>query len=158
MTTVAVPYLDSPPLERFGLPELVLGASPTAGAAFTQAVDGINYVRLVSVFFRLVTDANVANRVPFIEYLSSEGLRFAISGAPLTVTASTTTDFYFSSFRTYADWPIDSTVLTPLEPTILSPAMSFKISATSIQATDQISRVRFVWERFFTSGQPPGAY
>lgn len=154
---LTAPELDTPGLERFGYPELVYADSPAAGAKFSSQIAGNFFVRLISVTFRFTPSATVASRIPYIEFTNAADARFALSGAPLTVAASTTTDFYFSVWRTYADWPIDSTVLVPLERTILSPTQKWKIGATAMESDDAITAVRYVYERFFTTGQPPGA-
>lgn len=155
------PLLDAPPLVRYGaVPEYVLGASPAPGAAFEAKTPGQNYLRLVSVFFRLVTSADVADRGVYLEYLDSAGNRFAISGAPVTQAASTTTDYSFQAQLEAAAWPVDTAVLVPLAPVLLLPTFSFRITATNLQAADAISRVRYVQEAFYT-GEPlalqPGA-
>jgi hypothetical protein len=151
VTTFAVPEIDSPPLARFGLPELAYGTSPAAGAKFASPSDQADAIRLVSVHFRLTPDATVANRTPYVEFLDQAGSRFALSGAPVSVPASDVTDFYFSAWRTYADWEVDSTVIVPLERTLLLRGQSWKIGATNLQAADTITAVRFVYERFFTT-------
>lgn len=154
---LAPPEIDTPGLQRFGYPEYVIGTSPAAGQKYVQAIGGNWFVRLLSVFFTFTPSATVASRTPYVEFVDASSRRFALSGAPLTVPASDTTDFYFSVWRTYADWEVDATVLVPLERTILLPTMSWKIGATAIDATDTITNVRFMYERFDTSGQPPGA-
>lgn len=145
------PALDAPPLYRYGLPEYVKGQSPAAGAAFTESVGGAYHQRLVSLFVRLVTDATVANRSVFVEYLDGEGNRFAVNGAPVDQAASSTNDWWFSAFQTDAAWPIDSTIIVPLSPILLPPTFSWKVSAVNLQAGDALSRVRFVRERFYTA-------
>lgn len=148
------PFLDSPPLVRYGsVPEYVKGSSPAAGAAFSQAVPGQYYQRLVSVFARLVTDANVADRTVYLEYLDPEGNRILIAGAPVAQAASTTTDYAFQAFVGQSDWPVDATVLVTLPPLLLLPTFSWRIGAANIQTGDQLSRIRFVQERFYT-GDP----
>lgn len=84
MSTVLAPVLDAPPLQRIGLPEYVKAASPAAGANFSQAIDGSNFVRLVTVWCRLVTDANVGNRTVYVEYRDPEANTVLIAGAPVT--------------------------------------------------------------------------
>ena len=152
MSTPVAPLLDAPPLTRYGLPELVYGISPAAGADFTQAVEGQVYVRLVSVFCRLVTDATVAAREVVVEYRDAADLRFGLSGAPVTVAASTTVDYAFSVFQGQADWPADTTILVPLAPVLLLPTWDFRLHIVNVQATDQISRIRYTWERFYADG------
>jgi hypothetical protein len=144
------PIIDAPPLKRYGWPDLVYGATPAAGAMFSQSVDGRYLKRLVSVFVRLVTSADVASRGVAIEYLDSAGARIGLSGAPVAQTASTTTDYVFSVAQPEAVWPVDSSVLSPLSPMLLLPTWSFRIYVANMQAADALSRIRYVRERFFS--------
>lgn len=157
MSSLVAPSLDAPPLARYGLPEYAIGVTPAAGAAYSEKVPGNYYVRLVSVFFRFVTSATAAERTPYVEFLDGGGNRFAISGPDLTQSESTTTDYYFSAWRQSAVWEVDGSVIVPLDPTLLLPTFTWKISATAMEADDAISRVRIVYERFFTTGPAPGA-
>jgi hypothetical protein len=153
----AVQTLDSPPLVRYGLPEYRLGDAPAAAAHFVQAVEGAFFVRLVSLHVRLVTDANAANRTVLVEYRDDADRRYDLSGAPVTQPASTTTDWIFSAFQAQAEWEIDGTVLVPLHPVLLLPTHDFRVFVDNVQAGDQLSLVRFVWERFYTTSQPSQA-
>ena len=155
MSHPRIPTLDSPPLVRYGLPERVFGTSPAAGTDFTQAVDARYFVRLMSVFCRLVTDATVASREVVLEYRDQAANRYDLMGAPVTVSATSTNDYCFSSFQGQADWPEDSSILVPLHPVILLPSDDFRLHIVNVQATDQLSRIRFVWERFYSQDQPP---
>lgn len=150
------PILDSPALQRYGLPELVYGTQPAAAADFVQAMTGAFHVRLLSVFCRIVTDATVASREVVVEYRDQQAQRFALAGAPTTVLASTTTDYAFNVFQDQADWPSDSTILAPLSPLMLPPGCDFRIHVVSVQAGDQLSRIRFMWERFYSDVAAPG--
>lgn len=147
---------DAPPLPRYGLPELVYGQTPAAGAHFTQAIGGSYYARLLSVFCRLVTDGTAGDRQVVVEYRDAGANRFGLSGVNVTQAASLTGDWYFSLFQPYVSATVDSTALAPLSPLLLEPTWDFRIYVSGIQATDQLSRIRFVWERFLTYGEPPG--
>lgn len=151
MSAFAAPLLDAPPLERYGLPEYVQGASPAAGADFVQALGGNYHVRLVSLFCRLVTSAVVAAREVVVEYRDAEDNRFALFGAPVTVSALDTVDYAFSVFQPRAEWSVDDSIIVPLGPVLLPPTYDFRVHVVNMDATDQLSRVRFVWERFYTS-------
>lgn len=157
MGVLTIPTLDAPALQRYGLPEYVTRPSPAAQGNFSEEIDGRFHVRLLTVYCRFVTDANVANRTVNLEYRDNQDQRFAIFGAPnLTQTASTTTDYFWSAWQGQADWPMDSTVCMPLAPIILPPTFDFRIVLGSAAAGDQLSRIRIYWERFFNEGQPPG--
>jgi len=150
MHALPAPVLDAPPLRRYGLPEEVNGAEPAAGAHFVQEMDSLYFARLVSVFCRLVTDATAANRTVLVEYRDAADRRYALAGAPVTYPASTTIDWAFNAFQPRAEWEVDSTVLVPLPPMLLLPTFDFHVFVDNIQVTDQLSLVRFVWERFST--------
>lgn len=157
MSSLVAPLLDSPPLRRYGPPELVLGTSPAAGAHFVGDVGEGYWARLLSVHVRLVTSAAVANREVVVEYRDVQDQRFALYGAPVTVPASDTVDYVFSVFQSQAEWEVDSSVLVPLGPDLLYPGTDFRIFVVNVQAADQLSRVRFQRERFYPPddvGQP----
>lgn len=146
--TIPIPVNDY--LEPFGLPSLNFGAQPAAGADFTAAVDSAYPARLIAVFCRLVTDGNAANREVVVEYRDAGGNRFAVAGAPVVVTASTTTDYSFQHGLGQPDWPIDSTIIVPLQPFLLVGSWSFRVHVVNVQATDQLSRIRYVWQQYLS--------
>ena len=135
-----------------GFQELVPGTSPAAGADFTQLIDGRYTTRPLSVFARLVTDGNAANRELVLEYRNDQNVRFAVAGAPVTVAASTTTDYYFGTHLGQPDWPADSTILVPLAPVFLRAGWNLRLHVVSAQAGDQLSRISILWERYSTDG------
>lgn len=150
MTTLEAPLVDSPPLRRYGRPSLEYGVSPGAATAFVQTVDGNYLARLLTLYVRLTPDANAANREVTLEYRNAADERFYVAGAPVTVPASDTTDFMFSVFLGQPDWEVDSTVLVPLAPLILEPTFDFRVNVVNAQAGDTLTRIRFVWERFYS--------
>lgn len=155
MHALRTPLLDSPPLVRYGLPELVKGTNPAAAAAFAETVEGGHFQRLVAVIVRLTPDANVANRQLYVEYRDDGGVRTAIAGAPVTVPASDVTDFFFSAYLGQPDWEVSSTVLVPLPPILLLPGHDWRIAVDNMQAGDTLTRIRYWRERFETEHQPP---
>lgn len=145
------PMVDSPPLQRFGWPELAYGLAPAAGAHYSQKVDGAYLQRLVSVFVTLTTDANVADRSVVVEYRDANDRRYQVSGAPVSQTASSEDDWAFNVFQPRAEWPVDSGIVIPLMPTLLLPTHSWRVYVSGIQAGDQLSNVRYVFERFYST-------
>lgn len=154
MHALRTPELDAPPLVRYGLPEYVRAASPAAGASFVQELGGSFYVRLVSLFVRLVTDATVANRTLRLEYRDEGDNIYCVQGNPVTYPAASTEDYSFSVFQPRGEWEVAATNLVPLHPILLPPTHDFAVTVTNVQAGDQLSRIRFVWERFYTTSQP----
>lgn len=155
MHRLTSPLLDSPPLLRHGLPELVYGVNPAAGTDYSVAMPGQYFTRLISLFVRLVCDANVASREVVVSYEDQSGARYGLAGAATTLTASATGDYYFSTTLGTDIFTVDSSALSPLPPVLLRPTDVIKIHVPNIQATDQLSRIRYVWERFYTTDQPP---
>lgn len=141
--------LDSPPLIRVGLPEYVKGAQPAAGASFTDRIPGQHAARLVTLFVRLVTDANVADRTVIVQYLDPEGNPVLVVGAPVTQSASATNDYAFQAFLGRSDWPVGDTILVTLPPLLLIPTFSWTITIDNVQVGDQLSRIRFIRETFY---------
>jgi len=148
--SLTAPVLDAPPIARYGLPEYVKGESPAAGAHFEQTIEGRYHTRLVSVFCRLVTSATVANRSVLIEYRDGEDNRFAVSGTATVQAASLTVDWAFNAFLPEPVAAVDVTNLVPLAPILLPPTFDFRIFVANVQVADQLSRIRFVWERFYS--------
>ena len=156
MSHARAPELDAPPLLRYGLPALIRGTTPAAGADYVAEVDGRYFWRLVSMFARLVTSSDVAAREVVVEYRDQENNRYALAGAPVTVAASTTIDYAFNAFAPEAVWPVDSTIVVPLPPMILNPTDDFRLHIVNASATDQLSRIRFRVEQFYSDSPVPG--
>lgn len=150
------PLINNAPFGRYGVPERVVGAIPAAGADFTQAIDGQFYARLNTVFVRLVTSAAVANRQVVLEYRDQGNNRWSVTGASAAQTAGTTVDYYFSCFRPEEKTALDGTTVLPLDPLILLPTDNFRVHVALMDAGDQLSRIRFVWERFYSDVVIPG--
>lgn len=147
---VVAPVLGAPPLRRFSPPEAVRGVTPSAGANFTQEIDDGKWWRLLSLFVRLNTDANVAARTLRIEYRNDEGALLHVNGNPVTYPASTTNeDFSFSVWHPRGEWEVATTNLVPLAPMLLQPAWDFRVAVNNIQAGDTLTLIRFVVEKFY---------
>jgi hypothetical protein len=154
VSSLVAPLLDAPPLARLGLPELLKAESPAAGANFQYNVEGGFYERVLAISVRLVTSADAADRTLYVEYRDDADVRTGISGAPVTQSASTTTDYFFSAFLGQPDWAVAATVLVPLAPLLLLPTHDWRLVVDTIQATDALSRIRVWRERFYTTDTP----
>lgn len=151
----SAPLLDSPPLLRYGLPELKSHAAPAAGTDFTYQLPGDFYVRLVSVYCKFVADGNAASREVVLQYLDAESNVFDVAGINTTVTATNTAFYSFSAFQPEAVATVDSSALVPLHPVILAPTQKFRLHVVNVQAGDALSLIRTNWERFYTTNEPP---
>lgn len=137
-------------MRRHSPPELVIATAPGAGANFTQAVNDGLWWRLLSIAFRLDTDANVANRTARVEYRGSDAVPFLYAGNPVTYPASTVAeDFDLDVWQTEGAWEVGTANLGVLKPVLLQPGQDFRLTVVNIQAGDTLTRIRWCVERFY---------
>lgn len=148
MSDLVAPLVDSPPLRRHGPPTLEFGDAPAANTDFVRSIDQGYWVRFLSVFFRLVTSATVASREVVVEFRDVQDQRFALYGAPVTVSANSTEDYAFNVNQPRAEWPVDSSIVVPLGGDLLVPGEDMRIHLVNGQTGDQLSRIRYRWEAF----------
>ncbi len=154
MPGLRTPELDAPPLLRYGLPEYVRRPNPAVATNFLESLGGDFYVRLLTVFCRFVADGNVANREIGLEYRDNQANRYYLSGSGTAVTAGLTRDMCWSWNQGSVLVATDGTHLMPLTPLLLTPTHDFRIVVAAAQVGDQLARIAFTWERFYTTGQP----
>lgn len=131
-----------------GIQEPFNGATPAAGANFTYTVDGYGVRRFLSLVFT-VTLANAgSNRYVSVEYRGKDALPFSVN-APARVQTINTADRYAGSIAYHvSDFATGSDVFFPLDPVMLYPGDTLSIIIASINASDAITGVRGVVERF----------
>lgn len=130
--------------------EWVPVASPAAGANAQIVVPGQFATRLIAITFRLVTDANAANRIATVDYQDGAGNTFVSSGASAVQTASLTQDYFGDTERGVAEWNTNTPVWFPIADVILMPGRIVQVTVANKQATDQLSRIFAVFERYPT--------
>lgn len=135
--------------------EVTLGTSPAAGANFALANSGLQDSRLLSVTFKLVTDANAANRYVSVDYNDGNGHLFVRNGIQGAVTAGTTALFSFNSHRTVSEANANNEVFAPLQPALIQSTQSIGINIVNIQAGDQLSQIVMLWERYIAEADSP---
>src|SRR3954471_5282930 len=111
MSEVARPQkYDPEPLE------ILKGDTPAAGANFSLTSPGRPGWRLVAVTFRLVTDANAANRSVTVDYADENAPLVASNGMQPVIAASTTQILAFMANRGQSEWNSNSQSFHPLLP------------------------------------------
>jgi hypothetical protein len=134
-------------------PDTIDVTTPAAGATASYTVPGDYYVRVVAARLSITTDANAANRLITLDYISGRGVTYMQNGAGLVVTASTTAQvFQWDAHRTVAEWAANTPVFAPLLSAFLPPSWVIKFNVANIQATDAISALR-LWVENFPTGQ-----
>lgn len=132
-----------------GYQDIVSVTTPAAGANAIFTVEGRNWIRILGARANITTDANVANRFVSLDYITPRGLTYMRNAAGLVLTASTTNQkFEWSAQRTDAQWAANTPVLAPLFPAFLAPATVVQVTVDSIQATDAVTLVTLLVERF----------
>lgn len=132
--------------------DLVTIANPSAGAGLTFTVPAGYTLRPLAFHFRIVTDANVANRTVYVQFRDDGGVAFATMLAPVNVQAATTVDFSFWRGLGQADWIGTTPITVPLFEAFLPPAYTIVTTIDTVQAGDQLSRFRLYTEKWPTDG------
>lgn len=132
--------------------EVVAVPSPPVDSGFTYTVS--RYWEISdSLSFRLVTDANAANRSLLVSVLDGSGTLLA-AFAPLTVqTASLTRDYVFLPNFNASTGPFNGVYLSPWYEGLLQPQFSIVLTIAAKQAGDQVSNIRLNQERFVTGSE-----
>lgn len=121
---------------------VIAAPQPAAGNGVTVAVPGSETQQLLAVSFRLVTSAAVATRRPAVSVTDGTGTQLAAVASSTTSAASLTTDYSFAVGVGNAAGASGASASESLPPLPLESGDSVVISVASIDAGDQISRVR----------------
>lgn len=123
-------------------------ANPAAATGFTLQAPENCRSQLLALTFKLVTDANVANRLPTIRHIIGANPVY-LSHALIPQTASTTTIWvagYGHPLQINIDYGYGYMNL-PYYPGIFE-GDSLVIAVDNFQAADQISEIAYTWKRW----------
>lgn len=142
------------------IPEIVAVANPAVGVGFTYKTSGKYWERIVSVDFKLVADANAANRIVTLAYQDQDSREFARVASPFVQVATITTQYAFAIGLQQFGAASAASIGGPLPSLFLRPGHKLVGSVAAIQATDQLSLITLYIERFPTGpeGYRQGAY
>jgi hypothetical protein len=148
-------FVTEGPVQPFGygraFVDYITVTSPAAGAQKAVTVQGEWWIRVLHARLSITTDANAANRFIALDFINARSQTFARNGAGVVVTANTTGQaFEWDFHRTVAEWAANTPVFAPLSPLFLEPGFTVQFSVDSIQATDQISGLSLVVEKWPT--------
>lgn len=139
------------PVDPAWVPDVLRRDNPAAGANATIAVSSYAYVPR-AIVFRLVSDANAANRIVEVRYTTDDGYAFCRNGPGRFQVASETTDYCGKNHQAFSDWTSSGASFTPvyfpLEPLRLEPGTQVRIVVGGIQATDQLSAIALTVDRY----------
>jgi hypothetical protein len=129
--------------------EVVAPATPAAGAGFVYTVSQYWEVS-DSLAFRLVTDANAANRQVTVNVNDGGGVLLASFSAAAVQTAGLTRDYVFLPNLNAPSGPTVGIYYNPWYQGLLQPGFNITCTVGAVQVGDQISRIRLNQERFVT--------
>jgi hypothetical protein len=124
----------------------ILGANPAAGSNYTKTANTGLISQPALLSFRIITDANVANRTIMVYHARGAASSY-LGTYPQFVVANS--DIYFSAF---VGAPAGSSVLTSVQPLAIAefpfflPTDSIGIGLHNIQAGDTITSIRIYWK------------
>lgn len=137
------------------LPSIPAVASPAAGVGFTLTVPPSYWWRGMSLVFRLVSDGNAATRQVTLALVDEDGVTLDLIIPGGTQIASLTRDYVFSINQATQNALVGTAFVSPLFQQFLRPQWSLVVGIASVQATDQVSRIRWNCDQFITG---PGGY
>ena len=125
----------------------VQAANPAAGANFLVSFDTDTIIKILSVNFTVVADANAANRVPLV-FASAGAVFWSQAMGPVLPTANDTLRFSFIPGGTTVDHATaEGFVQGALAHPFIIPLGGFlNISLINIQVGDQISLISYAYE------------
>jgi hypothetical protein len=127
-------------------------ASPAAGANFSFTTGGLgaDYVRLIAVVATLTTDANVANRLFALDYITGRSTTAVRNAATVLVTANTSATVYqWDTAHSVSEWNTGTPVYAPLLPMIFTTNWTIQLTVDNKQVGDTITAITFVLEKFY---------
>ncbi len=140
--------LDSAP--GYGAINFASQSSPAAGANMAISVPAFEIWKIHIVTFRLVTDANVANRRVHLRFIPTLG---AIIEALTEVDqpASLTRNYTFAKYGYLPSTNNNTEIIAPLPHELfVTPEGTINTAILNIQAGDQISNIKIMYERFYS--------
>lgn len=138
-----------------GFPQVSAVTNPAVATGPTITIGSDYWERPVSLSFRIVTDANAANRQVSLALLDEGGVILNAAVANGTQAASLTRDYVFTPNVNAPNAVANGVFLSPLFQCFLQPAWSLAVTIGAVQVGDQVSNIRWNRERFITG---PGGY
>lgn len=138
--------LVEPVAGRVGYQDLLRPENPAAGADFVYSVDGSRVIWPLSVMARLTTSAAPGDRTLALEYQDTDGVRYLVAGAPLTVSANDQRSWVWHPQAGNTAWPVESAVISPLPQQHLYATHRLALRIGGADVGDQLDQVRLsVW-------------
>lgn len=123
-------------------------AQPAAGAAASVQVPGQYGMRVIAARATLSTDANAANRLLSLDYITPNSVTRVRNCASVVWTANTSSQaFVWNEAWSVSEWNTNTPVLMPVLALLLPPTWSIKFQLDNIQVGDQLSALSLIVEK-----------
>ena len=142
-----------------GFQDQLFPANPGAGNNLTVVVGSNNWVRVLAAVATITTDANAANRVVSLDFITPRGITYLRNSNPTaTIASQTNISFQWSEQLTQSEGGTNTPFKIPVSSIFLPPATTIGITLDNKQVGDTIAAVTITIERFDTgpTGYPIG--
>lgn len=140
--------MSGPPGFVRGWSEPLTFAQSAVGQVITHKVPGEYYERFLTIHFRLVTSAVVANRIPRVRFLDESGNRLFTARVNTAVAASTTAEISFAAHLGAQSSPAAGSQTGCIPDLVLPSSFSIEIGANALDAGDAIDQITAYVNRF----------
>ena len=128
--------------------------TPAAGAAASYAIPGEYGVRVLAARAALATDANAANRLVSLDFITPNGVTRVRNCAAVVWTANTSAQtFVWNQAWAVSEWAANTPVLVPLLGLLLPPTWVVKFAVDNIQSGDTLTALSLVVEKVPTGAR-----
>lgn len=150
-------YLASPFRYAEGWVDFIDVAQPAAGANKSVGVPGEYGMRVLAARATLSTDANVANRLLSLDFVTANGVSRVRNCPGVVWTANTSSQtFVWNHAWHVSEWATATPVLIPVLDLLLPPTWLVQFTVDNIQVGDQLSALSLVVEKVPTGAAAPG--
>jgi hypothetical protein len=129
--------------------QIVALQSPAVASGFSYTYSVSEYWRLNSLCFQLVTDANAANRVVYLDLIDGAGNKIGRYSSGFTQTATLTTVYTFATQIGAYGANAAASIGSPVSKVWLHPGAKLTVGITNVQAGDQISAINLTVDQVY---------
>jgi len=129
--------------------QVVAIPQPAVGGGFTFTYSLSEYWMLRSLCFQLVTDANVANRIVFMDLIDKAGNKIGRFSSGFNQTATLTTIYTFATQIAAYGANAAASIGSPVSKLWLHPGSKITVGITNVQAGDQVSAINLAVDQVY---------
>src|SRR5262249_582497 len=136
--------------QHVGIPQ------PAAGAGFSYTDSVSEYWMLRSLCFQILTDANAANRIVFMDLIDPANVKLGRFSTGFNQTATTTTVYTFGTDIGAYGANGAASLGSPVAKLWLHPGSKLTVGITNVQAGDQVSAINLAVDQVYGGSYAAG--